>query len=128
MNGVPAAAAFDGLSTHTVEGMWMGARGEYRSKGVNYVLYWELIKDACLKGFREFHLGRSTADSGGETFKKKWNANVNQLYWIYLLRGGRDIPQLNVANPRYQLAIKAWQRLPLSVTQAVGPFLARSIP
>jgi FemAB-related protein (PEP-CTERM system-associated) len=124
----PAAAAFDGLSTSTVEGMWLGAKGQYRALGVNYVLYWELVKDACLKGFRRFHLGRSTADSGGEAFKRKWNAQVNQLYWAYLLRSRRDIPQLNVANPRYRLAIRTWQRLPLPVTRLVGPLIARSIP
>ena len=126
--GEPAAAAFDGLSTSTVEGMWMGAKSQYRSRGVNYVLYWELVKDACLKGYRSFHLGRSSADSGGEAFKKKWNAQANQLYWAYVLPKGGDIPQLNVTNPRYRLAIRTWQKLPVPVTRVVGPLIARSIP
>ena len=126
--GQPAAAAFDGLSATTVEGMWMGAKAEHRNRGVNYVLYWELVRDACVRGFRRFHLGRSTADSGGETFKKKWNAKVDQLYWTYLLRTRQEIPQLNVANPKYQLAIRVWQQLPVPVTQMVGPLIARNIP
>lgn len=124
----PAAAAFDGLSTSVVEGMWMGAKSQHRSRGVNYVLYWELVKDACLRGYQRFHLGRSSADSGGEAFKKKWNAQSNQLYWAYVLPKGGDIPQLNVANPRYKLAIRTWQKLPLPVTRVVGPLIARSIP
>jgi hypothetical protein len=91
-------------------------------------LYWELIKHACELGYQSFHLGRSSKDSGGEQFKKKWNAETLQLYWHYILRTRTDIPSLNPTNPRYQLAIKAWQRLPLPITQTLGPFLARSIP
>ena len=69
-----------------------------------------------------FHLGRSTADSGGETFKKKWNATATQLYWQYLLRTRtRRCRELNPDNPKYQLAIDAWRRLPVSVTQVIGP-------
>ena len=51
-----------------------------------------------------------------------------QLYWHYVLRGRRDVPSLNPNNPKYQLAIKAWRRMPLAMTQTVGPLLARSIP
>lgn len=126
--GQPAAAAFDGLSTSIVEGMWLGARAQHRARGVNYVLYWELVKHACQQGFQQFHLGRSTADSGGETFKKKWNAHVTQLYWQYMLRTSSDLPQLHVNNPRYRLAINAWRRLPVPVTRLIGPMIAKNIP
>jgi FemAB-related protein (PEP-CTERM system-associated) len=124
----PAATAFDGLHRDTVEGMWLGIKSAYRSQHIGYVLYWELIKDACERGFADFHLGRSTADSGGESFKKKWNASTTQLYWHYLLQPGRAMPALNVDNPRYEQAIAAWRRLPIPVTRWLGPSLARRIP
>lgn len=127
-DGTPVAGAFDGIHAGTVEGMWLGMRSEYRKQLVGYVLYWELIKHACEQGYARFHLGRSSKDSGGEQFKKKWNAESLQLFWHYILRNRSDIPSLNVQNPRYQLAIQMWRRLPLGVTQAVGPFIARSIP
>jgi FemAB-related protein (PEP-CTERM system-associated) len=127
-DGTPAAAALCGHHRDVVEGMWLGMRAEYRKQMVGYVLYWELIKDACERGFARFHLGRSTAQSGGEQFKKKWNAEAVQLYWQYILRTRDEIPALNVTNPRYQLAIKTWQKLPVPVTQVLGPFIARSIP
>ena len=38
------------------------------------------------------------------------------------------MPQLNVDNPKYKLAIDIWRRLPLWVTRIVGPPLARVIP
>jgi FemAB-related protein (PEP-CTERM system-associated) len=127
-DGTPAAGALDGIHNGTVEGMWLGIRGEYRKQLVGYVLYWELIKNACELGHRRFHLGRSSKDSGGEQFKKKWNAESIQLYWQYILRTVPGIPSLNPDNPKYQLAIQTWQRLPLGVTQFVGPLISRSIP
>lgn len=127
-DGTPAASAFVGHQTGTVEGMWLGTRAQYRRQLVGYVLYWELIKDACLGGHRLFHLGRSTAESGAEQFKKKWNARPTQLYWQYLLRTRPEIPQLSVTNKKFHLAMAAWRKLPVTVTQYVGPLIARSIP
>jgi FemAB-related protein (PEP-CTERM system-associated) len=123
-----AAAAFDGSHGETVEGMWLGVRDKYRAQLAGYVLYWELIKDACQRGFRRFHLGRSTSESAGEVFKRKWNAVPHQLYWQYLLGTRREIPSLNVENPRYRAAIRLWQRLPVGVVRRIGPSIARSIP
>ena len=87
-----------------------------------------MIKHACENGYRHFHLGRSSVDSNAEQFKKKWNAHAHQLYWQYMLNGRSELPELNVNNPKYQLAIALWKKLPLPVTQWLGPFLARSIP
>ena len=126
--GQPAAAAFCGHHRGVVEGMWLGMRDEARRQMVGYVLYWELIKDACERGYTTFHLGRSTTQSGGEVFKRKWNAYPTQLYWQYMLRTRTEVPQLNPDNRKYKLAIAAWRKLPLRVTQHIGPLIARSIP
>lgn len=124
----PVAAAFNGYYRDTVEGMWAGTDPAYRDLQPSYVLYWEMIKHASENGYRHYHLGRSTADSTGESFKKKWNAESKQLYWTYYLPNGRPMPQLNVDNPRFRLAIRIWQKLPLRVTTLAGPLLARGIP
>ncbi len=125
---IPIAAAFNGYFKSTVEGMWAGALAESRKLQPNYVLYWEMIKHACEQGYASYHLGRSTVDSGGEQFKKKWNTDSKQLYWTYYLNKTDAMPQLNVNNPKFQLAIRLWQKLPLHVTTILGPLLARSIP
>jgi FemAB-related protein (PEP-CTERM system-associated) len=126
--GRPAGGAFYGLHSGTAEGMWLGMSSAARRQLAGYVLYWEIIKDACERHCTSFHLGRSSKDSGGEQFKRKWNAETLQLYWHFILRRRQEIPALNPTNPRYQLAIRAWQKLPLAMTQTVGPFIARSIP
>lgn len=124
----PIAAAFNGYYKGVVEGMWAAIHPKARSLNPNYVLYWEMMKHACELGFRVYHLGRSTAGSTAEQFKSKWNATSKQLYWNYHLTKAKELPRLNVDNPKYQLAIKAWRRLPLSITQLIGPPLARCIP
>jgi FemAB-related protein (PEP-CTERM system-associated) len=124
----PVAVASVGYHHKTVEGLWLGTHTSYRELHPSYVMYWEMIKDACERGFDDFHLGRSTAESGAEFFKERWNAEAKQLYWSYYLPDGRPMPQLNVDNPRYRLAIKVWRKLPKRVTTWLGPPIARCIP
>jgi len=124
----PVATAFNGFYRGSVEGMWLGIDPRYRHLNANTLLYWEMIKDACLRQMNIFHFGRSSVDSGGEFFKKKWNATPRQLYWQYILGTMRSTPRLNVDNPRYRLASRVWRRMPLSLTTMIGPMIARSIP
>ena len=128
LDDIPVATAFNGYCGDTVEGMWAGVLPEHRRLQSNYVLYWEMIKNACEEGFHYFHLGRTSIESGGESFKRKWCADTKQLYWQYYLPDGGAMPQLNVDNPKYALAIAAWRKLPLWLTRTIGPILARSIP
>lgn len=124
----PIAVAFNGYFNGTVEGLWAGGTALSRPLQANYVLYWEMIRDACVRGCSRYHLGRSTADSGAEDFKKKWNATSSQLYWYFYRPRGGAMPELNVDNPRYKAAISLWKRLPLWCTRLIGPPIARSIP
>jgi len=126
--GEPIATAFNGLYKDTVEGMWASSIREFAKLQANYFLYWEMIKRACLQGYKWYHLGRSTAESGGEFFKEKWNAILKPLYWEYILNKAQKIPELNVDNPKYQLAIRLWRKLPVGLTQKIGPYLAKNIP
>jgi FemAB-related protein (PEP-CTERM system-associated) len=124
----PVAVAITGYFNGIVEGLWAGGTAAARELDANYVLYWEMIRDACQRGCRSFHLGRSTADSGGEEFKRRWNASAKQLYWYFYRPNGGQMPQLNVDNPRYRAAIAAWRRSPRWLVRSLGPMVARAIP
>ncbi|MES9860001.1 MAG: FemAB family XrtA/PEP-CTERM system-associated protein [Candidatus Thiodiazotropha sp. LLP2] len=124
----PICVALNGYYKKTVEGMWMGTIKEFRKLQPTYALYWEMIKDSCEMGCEDYHLGRSTADSSGEAFKKKWNADLKQLYWQYHMPDGGEMPQLNVDNAKYKMAIDVWKKLPLPVVGLIGPVLSKSIP
>jgi FemAB-related protein (PEP-CTERM system-associated) len=126
--GTPVAAALNGYHNGLVEGMWAGGARAARDLDANYVLYWEMIRDACQRGLGGFHLGRSSIDSGGEVFKKRWNADTKQLYWVFHRPRGGPLPGLNVSNPRYRWAIRAWQQLPLWIVRRLGPAIAPYIP
>ena len=128
--GKAIATAFNGHFRDTVEGMWTYALKEHAGLYTNYLLYWEMIKDACIRGYTLFHLGRSTHESGATFYKSKWNAQTHQLYWEYLLNERRrsDLPELNVDNPKYKLAINMWRKMPVRITNWIGPFLSKSLP
>lgn len=126
--GKPIATAFNGYHRGTAEGMWAGVDPAYHQLQPNYVLYWEMIRDCCLRGCTAFHLGRSTKDSGSVQFKEKWLAEPKQLYWNYHLVRAKELPGLNPRNPKYALAIRTWRKLPMSVLRVIGPPLARVIP
>jgi hypothetical protein len=38
-----------------------------------------------------------------------------------------SVPEVNPLNPKYQLAIKAWQRMPLALANAIGPYISRNL-
>ena len=88
LDGEIAAAAMHGHFRDTGEGLWLGMREKFRRLYVGYVLYWEILRRAAGRGIRTFHLGRSTADSGAEAFKKKWNAYPKPLYLVLLRAAG----------------------------------------
>lgn len=125
---LPIATAFNGLFRDTVEGMWTYSLKEYSNLQTNYFLYWKMIEKACIDGYRHFHLGRSTNETGATFFKSKWNAAPQQLYWEYILNRRKEMPDLSVDNPRFQLAQNVWRRMPVPLTNFIGPRVARFIP
>jgi hypothetical protein len=73
-------------------------------------------------------MGRSTINSGAFNFKKKWGGEVKPLYWQYYLGRGAHVPDITPHNPRFSLAINCWKRLPVSLTNTLGPLIAKYIP
>jgi len=112
----------------TLEVPWASSNRDFSHLCPNNLLYWESIRFAIGMGARAFDFGRSTPDEGTYKFKKQWGAKPVQLYWQYLLREGDPLPEVNPKNPRYRLAIQAWQRLPLMLTNLMGPHIVRCIP
>jgi len=45
-----------------------------------------------------------------------------------LLVSQKEVPNYSPQNPKFQLAIKIWQKLPLSVTRLLGPRIVRLFP
>ena len=107
---------------------WASSKREYDRFNPNMLLYWNSLKFACENGYRIFDFGRSTPGEGTYKFKEQWGAKPIQLYWHYWLRDGGPLPELNPKNPKYQMAIKIWKILPVTVTKFIGPKVVKNIP
>jgi hypothetical protein len=79
-------------------------------------------------GFRSFDFGRSKMETGSFDFKAHWGMETRPLPYEMLLVKRTNLPDFTPKNPRFQFAIKAWQRLPLPVTRILGPALIRLVP
>ncbi len=127
-DGRTIASALMTWYKETLEVPWASSNRSFSEFCPNNLLYWEAIRFAIGRNMRMFDFGRSTPGEGTYNFKKQWGAMPVQLYWQYLLRDGGVLPEVNTKNPRYQLAIQAWRRLPMIVTNFLGPHIVRCIP
>jgi FemAB-related protein (PEP-CTERM system-associated) len=98
-----------------------------RDLAANDFKYWELMRRACERGVKLFDYGRSKRDTGPYSFKKNWGFEPTPLHYEYCLYKRDSIPQNNPANPKYRAFIALWRKLPLSVVNAVGPAIVRSL-
>ena len=128
LNGEAVAAGFT-YRTHTmVQLPWASSIREFNSLCPNVLLYWDAIQFAQGSGATTFDMGRSTPNEGTFKFKSQWGAEPVPLNWEYHLLTQTEMPNVSPANPKFQLAIALWQKLPLSVTLRVGPMIVRAIP
>jgi len=104
-----------------------GGTSEARAVKGNDFMYWELMRRAGERGIRVFDYGRSKIGTGSYSFKKNWGFEPEPLKYEYLLVKASEIPDVNPLNPKYQLFINAWKRLPLPVSKVVGPFISRNL-
>lgn len=128
IKGKAAASGFLMGYHDKLEIPWASTKRQYNPYSVNMLLYWEVLKYAIEHDYKKFDFGRSTINSGTYRFKKQWGAKPLQLYWYYWLRDGQTMPNLTTSNPKYQLAIKTWQHLPLFITNYIGPKIVKNLP
>jgi FemAB-related protein (PEP-CTERM system-associated) len=106
---------------------WAASLQPFNRLSPNMLLYWEALRFACERGYHWFDFGRSTPGGSHHRFKAQWGATAVPLYWHYWQATPGPVPERNPQNPRYQLAIRMWRRLPLPMTRMLGPLLARSL-
>ena len=128
IQGRPAAAAFLLHFRDTTEVTWASADRQFNKISINMFMYWEILKFSIERGSTIFDFGRSTVESGSYRFKKQWGAKPVQLYWNYWLKEGHTLPKMNPDNPKYALAISAWKKLPLRISNLLGPHIVRHLP
>lgn len=126
--GKPVAVSFLSEYKGAIEALWSSSLYNFSHLKPNMFLYWSILCFAGAKGFRIFDFGRSSVGSGTHRFKKQWGTTEIPLHWAYWVPEGSPLPELNNENPRYQMAIRIWQKLPLPITKLMGPPIVRCLP
>lgn len=124
----PVAAAFGLDDGERLQLPWICSDYLHATDYMNEFLYWSILEWAAGRGYRQVDLGRSTAGGGNHRFKKQWNPEEIPLAWYHWTASGNGMPQLNPENPRFRLAIRLWQRLPLALANSLGPRIVRFLP
>ncbi len=129
LDGGLAAAVFVFYFRDQVLPYYGASDPNFHPQQPNNYMYWELMRWGLQNGYRLFDFGRSkTQESGSFDFKAHWGMNMRELpYEIHLVRR-RELPNFSPNNPKFQLFIRMWQRLPLPVANAIGPFILKLVP
>ncbi len=93
----------------------------------NDFMYWNLMQAAALRGARIFDFGRSKLGTGAFDFKKNWGFSPTPLAYEYKLIASTELPDNNPLNPKYQLFIKMWKKMPIGLANFLGPYIVRSL-
>lgn len=96
----------------------------------NNFLYWEFIRSGLARGMRVLDFGRTKkiVDDGVYYFKSHWGTQIRELPYEIFLVNRRTLPNLSPANPKFSPFIAVWKRLPLWVTNRLGPLLIKWVP
>lgn len=112
---------------------WASTLADYNALAPNMLLYWAIQAQLCERGVRQFDFGRSTFGEGTYKFKKQWGALPVALAWReWDAQGVAPVlaPAVTgggAASKLRPLIESTWQRLPLGVTNRLGPKLRRFI-
>ena len=104
-----------------------GGTEQARDLKANDFMYWEVMRRAVEKGIKVFDYGRSKEGTGSYRFKKHWGFEPQPLFYEFDLVKASSMPDINPLNPKYQMFISMWKRLPLSVSNVVGPWISKDL-
>ena len=124
----PAATGLTFQTRSTIEIPWASSVRELNPLCPNPLLYWRLLEGAAARGCSTFDFGRSTPNEGTYKFKAQWGAEPVPLCWEYGLLAGSELPNTSPTNPKFELAVALWKKLPLGMANAIGPTIVRAIP
>jgi FemAB-related protein (PEP-CTERM system-associated) len=125
--GTTVASVMNFYFRDTVLPYFGGGASAARRLAANDYMYWEVMRQACERGYRQFDFGRSKRDTGSYAFKCNWGFEPIPLTYQFQLAPGRKIPELNPLNPKLRLFVALWKRLPLTVATRLGPAIVRSL-
>lgn len=99
---------------------------EYRDLNGGSLLVWKSLEWACENGDDAYEFGRTREGSGVYTFKKSFGGDKVWYDDLHYFPGSsRGLP--HPEKEAYEPIKKAWSKLPIPVTEVVGPHLRKGI-
>jgi FemAB-related protein (PEP-CTERM system-associated) len=125
--GVPVASVLSLYHDGAVMPYWGGGTWDARRLRANDVMYYELMRHARRRGCDRFDFGRSKAGSGAHDFKKNWGFEPQPLGYASWTASGTEARDADPNSPKHAARIALWRKLPLAVSNRLGPLIARGL-
>ena len=126
-DGCPVASVLSLYHNGTVMPYWGGGVWDALRLRANDVMYYALMNHARERGCTHFDFGRSKTGSGAYSFKKNWGFEPEPMAYAVRTADGQEPRDINPNSPKYKAQIAIWQKLPLSVANRVGPWIAKGL-
>lgn len=125
--GLPVASVLSFYHAGAVMPFWGGGTPAARSLHANELMYYKLMLHGRRCGMKRFDFGRSKTQSGPYQFKKNWGFEPEPLTYASWTAPGASPRNLNPTNAAFDRKIAIWKKLPLSLANALGPYIARDL-
>lgn len=126
-DGVPVASVLSLYHRGAVMPYWGGGVFAARRLRANDVMYYELMLHARRRGCDRFDFGRSKTGSGAFDFKRNWGFDPVPLGYAAWTAAGADARDADPTSAKHAARIALWRKLPLGVTNRIGPRIARGL-
>lgn len=125
--GTPVSSVLSLYWNGTVFPYWGGGTAAARGLRANDRMYFALMNHARDRGCKRFDFGRSKTGTGPAAFKKNWGFEPKPLVYWDRAADGAAVRDANPLNPKYRLQVALWSKLPLWLTNRVGPMISRGL-
>jgi FemAB-related protein (PEP-CTERM system-associated) len=125
--GVPVASVLSLYHDCAVMPYWGGGTSAARALRANDRMYYELMRRARGRGCDRFDFGRSKTGSGVASFKRNWGFEAEPLSYSSWTAPGTPPRDADPNSEAHSARIRLWKRLPLTLTNRLGPMIARGL-
>ena len=125
--GRPVASVLSLYHRGAVMPYWGGGTRAARGLRANDRMYYELMLHARRRGCDRFDFGRSKTGGGPYDFKRNWGFEPLPLTYASWTAPGELARDADPTSAKHAMQIALWQRLPLSVANRLGPWIARGL-
>lgn len=126
-DGVPQSAVLTLYHNGAAMPYWGGGIWDARRTRSNEVMYYRLMCHARERGCTQFDFGRSKVGSGAFAYKKNWGFEAEPLAYGSWTASGAKARDVDPTSTAYSSKIALWKKLPLAVSNRLGPIIARGL-